>query len=203
VNLPLILAAGIVAAASPGPATLTIAGTSLSSGRSKGLALAAGISSGSLIWSIAAATGLAAAMYAHAWVFDLIRYLGAVYLLYLGWKSARAACYPEKTEFKAFSGSRLQLYVKGLILHLLNPKAVLFFGSLFSIGIPTTAPIAELWIVVAAVGFQSSLIFHGYAIVFSHAWISNAYIGLRRWFEGAFALAFSYAGLRMLTARLP
>ena len=76
VNLTMILIAAFVAAGSPGPATLAIAGTSMSSGRRTGLALAAGVTTGSLIWSVSAAFGLAAVMavavagMADAWVED-------------------------------------------------------------------------------------------------------------------------------------
>ncbi len=46
---------------------------------------------GSLIWSISAALGLGAIMLANAWVFEIIRYFGAAYLMYLAYKSARSA----------------------------------------------------------------------------------------------------------------
>lgn len=49
INLPLILGAALIAMASPGPATLAIAGTSMANGRKHGLVLASGITSGSLI----------------------------------------------------------------------------------------------------------------------------------------------------------
>ena len=49
INLPLILMASLVAGGSPGPATLAIAGTSMASGRASGLALASGITTGSLV----------------------------------------------------------------------------------------------------------------------------------------------------------
>src|SRR3546814_8375262 len=51
VNLTLILLAALIATASPGPATLAIAGTSMASGRRYGLALAASVMTGSLTWS--------------------------------------------------------------------------------------------------------------------------------------------------------
>ena len=56
---------------------------------------------------------------------------------------------------------------------------------------------------IAAVGLQSAAIFTGYALLFSHGRIARAYLRLRRWFEGAFALLFAGAGLRVLTTRLP
>jgi len=81
VNLLVILLAALAASLSPGPASLAIAGTSMARGRNSGLLLTAGIMVGSLAWSIAAALGLGAIMLANAWVFEIIRYAGAGYLL--------------------------------------------------------------------------------------------------------------------------
>ncbi|MCD0504670.1 LysE family transporter, partial [Bordetella petrii] len=64
INLTLILAAALVASASPGPATLAIAGTSMAHGRRAGMAMASGITTGSLCWSCMAAFGLGAVMLA-------------------------------------------------------------------------------------------------------------------------------------------
>src|SRR3546814_9652416 len=94
VNITLVLLAALVATASPGPATLAIAGTSMASGRRYGLALAAGVTTGSLTWSIAAAAGLSAVMLANAWAFEVLRYAGACYLLFPAFKSARSALTP-------------------------------------------------------------------------------------------------------------
>jgi threonine efflux protein len=71
--LPAILATALVAAASPGPATLAIVGTAMADGRRTALRLALGVLSGSLIWSIAAAAGLAALMLTHGWIVQAIR----------------------------------------------------------------------------------------------------------------------------------
>ena len=90
-NWPLMLGAGIVASASPGPATLGIAGISMRHGRPAGLLLAAGIITGSYIWSITAALGVGAILMAHVWILEAVRYCGAAYLLYLAFRSLRAA----------------------------------------------------------------------------------------------------------------
>ena len=91
INLLLILGATLLAVASPGPATLAIAGTSMQQGRAPGLALAAGVATGSFIWSISAAFGLSAVMQANAWLFEVVRYFGAGYLMYLAYRSAKSA----------------------------------------------------------------------------------------------------------------
>lgn len=202
IDLPLILIAALIAGASPGPATLAIAGTSMTSGRRAGLALAAGITTGSLMWSVSAALGLGALMLAHAWVFEVIRYAGGAYLLFLAVKSARAALTPKTLQTRTVTGRPAALFVKGLALHITNPKAVLFFGALYAVGIPAGASPATLLTVIAAVGVQSLLVFHGYALLFSLPAMTRIYMAARRWFEGAFAIGFGLAGLKVLTARI-
>jgi threonine/homoserine/homoserine lactone efflux protein len=202
VNLPIILLAALIASISPGPATLALAGTSMASGRTSGLALASGITTGSLMWSVAAALGLGAIMLANAWVFELIRYFGAAYLMFLAYKAARSALSDKDLATKSFKGGKRSLYAKGLALHLTNPKAILFFGSLFSLGVPQGTAVTELILVIAAVGFQSFLVFHGYALLFSSQAMTKIYLRLRRWFEGVFAIGFGAASFKILTAKV-
>lgn len=202
VNLPLVLLAALVAVSSPGPATLALAGTSMTHGRASGLALASGITTGSLMWSIAAALGLGAIMLANAWVFEVIRFLGAAYLMFLAYKAAKSALSGKELATRSLGGGKRSLYAKGLALHLTNPKAVLFFGSLFSLGVPSGTRVQELAVVIAAVGLQSCLVFHGYALLFSSPFVTRLYLRLRRWFEGAFAFGFGAASIKILTAKI-
>lgn len=203
INLPLILLAALLATGSPGPATLNIAGTAMTSGRRYALAMASGVSSGSLMWSTAAAFGLGAVMLANVWVFEVMRYFGAGYLIFLAIKSARSALKPGDLAAKGgLYTSVKRAYASGLALHLTNPKAILFFGSLYAVGVPTQASPLTLLTIIAAVAIQSTLVFHGYALLFSSAPAVRVYLRLRRWFEGVFALAFGYAGFKILTARL-
>ncbi|MFH6782589.1 MULTISPECIES: LysE family translocator [Methylobacterium] len=212
IDLPLILTAAFVSTASPGPATLAIADTAMQSGRRAGLMLALGVTTGSLTWSIAAALGLAAVMASSAWALELLRYAGAAYLMFLAVKSARGAIRgsPAAARSGAATASRAdegrghagRAYAKGLALHLTNPKAILFFGSLYTLGISARTTAAELALVIVAVGLQSTLIFTGYAWLFSKTRMAAGYLRLRRWFDGAFAALFAGASLKLLTARL-
>jgi threonine efflux protein len=205
INFLLIIASAIAAIASPGPATLAIAGASMSHGRYPGLSLAAGVLTGSLFWSISAAFGLAAILHANVWVFEILRYCGALYLLYLAFKSLRSA----------FSSSQLTLpenysatatakenYFRGLLIHLTNPKAILFFGSLYSIGVPATAQPIALLSVILAVGVVSSFIFLGYAFLFSNGTARRIYLKSKVVFESIFSLFFGVAGFKLLTSEI-
>ncbi|WP_370673669.1 LysE family translocator [Pleomorphomonas sp. PLEO] len=203
VNLPIILSAAFIATASPGPATLAVASMSMGAGRQRGVAMACGVVTGSLTWSAAAALGLGAIMLANAWILEVIRYLGAGYLLYLAVKSARSAVSPKALTFSAVDDLTWGgAYRKGLVLHLTNPKAILFFGALYSIGVPPSAPMGTLLVVIAAVGLQSALIFLTYAVVFSSATVARGFARIRRLFDGLLAVAFGYASFKVLTAHL-
>lgn len=203
IHLSLIMIAALIASASPGPATLAIAGTSMRAGRRVGLALAAGILTGSLCWSIGAAAGLSAVMLANVWLLELVRYCGAAYLLFLAFKSARSALMPGEAELGGFATASLRnAYGRGLALHLTNPKAILFFGSLYAFGIPADATLSDLALIVVAIALQSTVVFLGYATLFSSPAVVRGYLKLRRWFDGAFAVAFGYAGYKVLSAKL-
>lgn len=203
IHLSLILGAALIATGSPGPATLAIAGASMTSGRWFGLALAAGVTTGSVLWSAAAAFGLGALMMANAWLLEAMRYCGAAYLLYLAWKSARSAARPGRAAVQQTRyASCKRAYLKGLTLHLTNPKAILFFGSLYAVGIPAQAGAGSLAVIVAALAAQSCLVFHGYALLFSSPPMIRGYTRLRRLFEAVFSAAFAAAGIKILTARL-
>lgn len=210
-HLPLILSAAFLATASPGPTTLALAGTAMRDGRRSALFLASGVMTGSLFWSVSAAFGLGAIMLANVWVFEIMRYLGGGYLLFLAFKSARSALKPGGAKLVPAvaaggpAGGRVsarRAWSRGLALHITNPKAILFFGSLYAIGVPATARPLDLVTIIALVGLQSACIFLGYALLFSNPAVVRGYFRLRRWFEGAFALAFGFAGLKILTARL-
>lgn len=203
VNLPVILFAAFLASGSPGPATLAIAGTSMSSGRRTGLALASGVTTGSFIWSVSAAFGLGAVMAANAWMFEIIRYVGAGYLLWLALKAARSAWAGDRLAAKPLPPTTPgRAYVKGLALHLTNPKAVLFFGALYAIGVPPDTPVSGLILVILAVGVQSLIMFHFYAVIFSSAPMTAAYTRAKRGFEAFFALAFGAIAFKVLTTRI-
>lgn len=140
-------------------------------------------------------------MISSTWVLEMIRYLGAAYFLYLSYKSAKSALSKKSLSVKDISGTKFSLLIKGIVLHISNPKAIFFFGSLYSTAIPKGANISDLVIVVLAVGAQSFIIFLGYAFLFSTPKMVQSYLLLRQWFEAVFAIAFGAASFKILTAK--
>lgn len=202
--LPLVLLAALAAVASPGPATIAIATTAAERGRGAALALAAGVLTGSFTWSITAALGLAAAMLTHAWIVEVIRYVGAAYLTWLAWGSARAAIAGAApfAGAQARRGDARALYFKGLFLHLTNPKAIFFFGALYAVALAPGQSPATLAMIVLAIGLQSGIIFAGYAVLFSGAGFRRAYARAARWIRAASAAMFGAFAVKLLTARI-
>lgn len=200
-NLFLILSVALVAVASPGPATLAVSATSMSQSRKHGLMLASGISTGSIIWNVAAALGLGAIMSANAIFVEIFRYVGSGYLLYLGFKSLRSAISPNTAkQVKIKPASFKATYFKGVALHVTNPKAILFFSALYAIGVPANASAFDLTLVVISIALQTALVMHIYAIIFSIPKVVTVYTKLKRWFEATFAAVFGFAGVKILLA---
>jgi len=197
--LPVILLGWAVGGGSPGPATLAISSTSMAYGRPAGLALASGIIAGSASWGIAAGLGFSAIMMSSQWIFEIVRYAGALYLLYLALKSLRAAFVGgEIAPIKAGADS---FFRRGLLLHLTNPKAVLGWGSIYAIALAPEVGASAVWASFAALLLCSMVVFWGYAIMFSTALIAKGYARSKRWFELAFGLLFGAASVKLLTFR--
>ena len=206
INFQLIALAAIVSIASPGPATLAIMGMSMNQGRYYGLILAGGVLTGSLFWSSAAAFGLGAVMHANLWLAETVRVIGAAYLIYLAYKSIRSAMSSASSQFTVAAplsalGAR-SAYLRGLLVHLTNPKAILFFSALYSLVMPAGINTAGLLLVILFVGVISASIFFGYALLFSSATVRRSYLQSKVVFEIAFAALFGFAGIKLLFSRL-
>jgi threonine/homoserine/homoserine lactone efflux protein len=204
-HLAVAWTAYFIAVISPGPATMALIGTSMHLGRAAGLSLAMGVLTGSFIWASLTALGLAALLTAYAGILTLLKILGGLYLLWLAYKSIRSAMRSDASQLAAFNEQNLtrrKLYLRGLGIHLTNPKAILAWISLLSLGLPPEAPRSVIGIYIAGcllIGFVS---FNGFALLFSSRPIQHGYRKARRYIEGAMGAFFAFAGIKMLMARI-
>ena len=133
-----------IATASPGPAIVAIIATSVSQGRRAGLALALGVLTGSYIWAILTASGLSALIRTYGEAIIVLKIVGGCYLLWLAWNAYRAARRSEETYRAQMAAlpalSPRRHYLKGLGIHLTNPKAIFNWIMLTSLGMPPGAP---------------------------------------------------------------
>jgi threonine/homoserine/homoserine lactone efflux protein len=202
-ELVLICFAWMLNIGSPGPATLSIAGCAMAHGRLKALWLSLGILVGGAGWGIAAAIGMGALMLANAWLFEIVRYFGALYLLYLAIKSLRSAFSTKALIVQSSKNAQAKdLFYRGLLINLSNPKAILGWGSIYALVITPSSSSWEIVYVFGTLFSCSILIFVGYALLFSNSAVVNVYQNLRRQFELSFALFFGFASFKLLTSKL-
>lgn len=125
-SLILFVSAAVVLLAIPGPAVFYIVGRSIGQGRSAELVSAPGIGVGTLVHVTAAAVGLSALLMSSAIAFGVVKYLGAVYLIYLGIQKLRREELLDSSPDAAPSKLR-RVFGQGVIGNVLNPKTALFF----------------------------------------------------------------------------
>jgi threonine/homoserine/homoserine lactone efflux protein len=124
-NFSLFLLAAIVIAAVPGPGIFYVAARTLSGGKSAGIASTLGTSLGGLVHVIAGALGISALILASAELFTTLKFLGAIYLVWLGIRTFReAGIVPEEGPTPAGTG---QAFREGILVEALNPKTAAFF----------------------------------------------------------------------------
>lgn len=124
---PLFMAAALLLAATPGPGIFYVLTRTLAGGRREGVLSSFGTFLGGLIHVIAAALGLSALLVASATAFSVVKYLGALYLLWMGITMIRT----RNAEFDEGEPAVPSLYVfrQGVLTEALNPKTALFFLS--------------------------------------------------------------------------
>jgi threonine/homoserine/homoserine lactone efflux protein len=118
--------ASVILTLTPGPDILFVFAQSASQGKKAGIATALGLCTGLIGHTTAAAIGISAILYQSTVAFQIVKYAGAVYLLYLAYEALREGEADVSTALrKTFKPKRL--YKKGIIMNLLNPKVSLFF----------------------------------------------------------------------------
>lgn len=201
-HLMLVYAAYLIAVASPGPSTMAIMGAAMSQGRGAAIALALGVVTGSMTWAVLAATGIATILAAWAPALFVIKLAGGVYLLWLAWKSAKSALTSAPHQVRPASCTpKIRLYRKGVLLHLTNPKAILGWVAIMSLGLQQDAAPQTMAAILGGCAILGLVVNLGYALLFSTSTISRIWQKSRRWIEGVLAAVFGYAGLRLLLSK--
>lgn len=111
----------------PGPAVIYIVNRSVANGRPIGLASVLGLELGTFMHVLAATVGLSAILATSESAFNIVKYLGASYLVLVGLRTLSRQ--PLKVESSADPISKVQAFRQGFIINTLNPKIALFFLS--------------------------------------------------------------------------
>ena len=123
------LGLSLALAFTPGPDILYVVSRSLAQGTRAGLVAAAGFALGNVVHTLAVASGVGALLAARPDLLATVRYVGALYLIYLGVIMIKRA--GPITTGAAAAGSDARVFRQSILANVLNPKVVLFFLSLF------------------------------------------------------------------------
>ncbi|KJF69723.1 LysE family translocator [Rhizobium nepotum] len=201
-QLALVYGTYLIATASPGPSNMAIMATAMRDGRLPALVLAAGVMTGSLFWAILTATGLSAVLTTYAEALFVIKIVGGVYLLYLAFRAGRSALKPV-SDFAGTNARRTTpryrtLYRQGVVMHIGNPKAIMSWIAIMSLGFRADASAVILPAIIGGCALLGVIVFGSYALLFSTASMIVLYARLRRWIESMLSAVFAVAGLKLL-----
>jgi threonine/homoserine/homoserine lactone efflux protein len=195
------VAASVILAVTPGPAVFYIVTRSVAHGRRSGLASVAGVALGNLGNAIGASLGLAALFAVSSLAFTVVKYLGALYLVWLGVQALRARPVGATAmEARVDPAAARRIFMDGFVVALLNPKTAIFFAAFLpqfvaSPAAPVTQTIALGVIFVLVASFTDTL----YALTAGtvRPWLRRA-SGMAR--AGRYVTAGAFIGLGLLTA---
>jgi len=131
----------------PGPAVMLVVATSLRHGWRPAVKTILGILSANLFYFAISATSLGAVLLASYNIFFLLKWLGAGYLVFLGWKALRSrASFLENSA----AASRGRLYLDGVATQLANPKALVYFAAFVPQFLDRNLPVAPQLLILGA-----------------------------------------------------
>jgi threonine/homoserine/homoserine lactone efflux protein len=130
-SLALFSLACVLLALTPGPNLMYLISRTLCQGRAAGMVSLAGTTTGFMFYALAAAFGLTAIFVAIPFLYDVVRWAGAAYLLWLAWDAVRprgGGLFARRDLPSARPGL---LFRTGMLTSILNPKVALFYLALF------------------------------------------------------------------------
>jgi threonine efflux protein len=187
----------LVALVIPGPDFLIVTRSSLRS-RGSGVLTAFGVGLSQLVWAVAAILGLSAILSSAAWLYGILKFAGALYLIWLGIKTWLGAKQELANDTPQRTGNPIWV---GLMTNLTNPKAVVFYGTIFSTAIPANAPAWLFLAVVVLVVINTIIWFSLVALMFSMERVQSSYLGLKKWIDRTAGAIMIFFGARLAFSR--
>jgi threonine/homoserine/homoserine lactone efflux protein len=208
VLLGFALAATLVILA-PGPDFMLVMRNTVRGGRRAGWVTACGTLSGLTVWALAAALGLSALLRVSHVAYDVLRFCGAAYLIWLGVTSLisfrrnrtdRARAAPDLTALGQAPGRPGRAYLNGMLSNLLNPKISVFFMAFLPAFVPAGASASQFSLVLGAWFIAETGLW--LAVV---AWLADRGVRwlrrptVQRWLERITGIVLIGFGLRLAT----
>ena len=176
-----ICALHFVAQLSPGPDVLLIAKSSASTSRANTLKIILGISVGIVVWVVLTLLGFTVLMEQFPWIQQVLMLLGGVFLARMGWamlngglKTLKQETNLDETQQLAAPDSKNH-FLLGLLTNLSNPKTLIYFSSVFSLALSSSASAHLKTQLAVIIPIQTFLVFALFMLIMSMPKIKTAY----------------------------
>ncbi len=199
----LMIAFGI-GAISPGPDFAMVLRQSIAHGRAAALMTSAGIASAILVHGAYTLFGLGLIVSQSLLLFSVLKFAGAAYLIWLGVSALRAPAPQPPAQIdaparRAMGG--LRAFRIGFLTNLLNPKAVLFFLSLFTTLVSAATPLGTRGFYVVCMSVMLLAWFALVSVFFTTPRVRNGFYRLGQWFNRATGAALIFLAIRVAVSR--
>ena len=195
----------LLAVASPGPDFAIIVRQSLVYGKATALWSSLGVGCGILIHIFYSLLGIGLIISQSVVAFSILKWLGALYLIYIGAKAVRAKPLGGGLQLEAETQAapgRVRAMWTGFLTNGLNPKATLFFLSLFTVVINPETPLPVQAFYGIYMAAATAVWFSLVSLFFSHPRIRKTFQKLGHWLERLTGLVLIGLGIKLATANL-
>lgn len=194
----------LIALMSPGPDFFFVSQTAASRSRREAMMGVVGISLGIVVWAGVALMGLHLILQKMAWLHQIIMVGGGIYLCWMGWqllRSARAQQAPPAAEAQVALPKAGRSFIRGFLTNLSNPKAVIYFGSVFSLFVGDSVGAGARWGLFLLIVAETFVWFSLVAVVFALLAMRRGYQRLAKWIDGVAGVLFTGFGLHLIFTR--
>lgn len=198
-HIIIIMTLGLI---SPGPDFVIVIRNSLSSSRTYGIWTAFGVALGTLVHITYIWLGMEFLIQKNIWLFSILKYLGAGYLIYLGYKSFTNTARISISHEVRKNASISQAITSGFLTNALNPKAMLFFIGLFTVAIESNSNTNMMLLYVVIIFMQTFVWFTVVAIVFSNHLLKSRFNSVQSVVDKTIGAIFIALGTKLMFSKL-
>ncbi|AGQ29024.1 MULTISPECIES: threonine export protein RhtC [Serratia] len=196
----------LIALMSPGPDFFFVSQTAASRSRREAMMGVVGISLGIVVWAGVALMGLHLILQKMAWLHQVIMVGGGIYLCWMGWQLLRSARSQNAQstpapEVKVALPKPGRSFIRGFLTNLSNPKAVIYFGSVFSLFVGDDVGAGARWGLFLLIIAETFVWFSLVAVVFALPAMRRGYQRLAKWIDGLAGVLFTGFGLHLIFTR--
>ena len=195
----------IVALMSPGPDFFFVSQTAVSRSRKEAMMGVLGITAGVMVWAAVALLGLNLILARMAWLHNIIMVGGGLYLCWMGYQMLRGALKKETKAAEEAPAVELaasgRSFMKGLLTNLANPKAIIYFGSVFSLFAGDSVGAHARWGIFVLIALETFAWFTIVASLFALPAMRRGYQRLAKWIDGFAGALFAGFGIHLIISR--